>query len=339
VIRGAIAAASDPTAEGAAAAVLAAGHSAVDAILAGFFAAAGVHPGVLLSPCVALVAGTGVGARAFDGRSAQPGLGAPRPRGFVDEASIPMAARVPAPRGVPMLVLLHSYRGRASLSQIARAGVLAAEKEGAKARAALIRRVGAAGVLALRSDEVVRALVAAAGPIAGGILTEQDLREALPVEQESTTIEMDEGMQVVVPPFEAPTGMSDAQVLVACDGRGVLAALSYVPPQKGVEVPELELELSQDAVPVRRGVTRVSPGTPLPAAAPIAIATRGGSFGAAIGLPGRPLIDLSALEELAKGAAAETVLADLRTRGGGQMAVAVVTDGRTARNIVTAGRE
>jgi len=337
VIRGASTAASDVAAQSAAAAALDAGFSAVDAVIAGFFGAAGAHAGVLLAPAIALVAGTGVGARVFDGRAAQPGRGAARPRGFVDEASIPPAAHVAAPRSLGMLVLLHSYRGRASLSQLVRAGVAAAEKEGEKVRAGLLRKVGAAGVLALRSDDVVRALVAAGGPVAGGILTEQDLREALPAEEESRTTELEGGVQVVTPPFEPPEGISEAEVIVACDGRGVLAALSYVPAHAGIPVPELGLLLGRDAVPVRRGVTRVSPGTTLPVAAPIAIITRRGGFAAALGLPGRPLIEPSALDELARGAAVETVLTELRTRGGGQTAVGVVTDGRSARSVVTSG--
>jgi len=55
VIRGARAAASEGTASEAAQAVLDAGGGAIDAIIAGFFAAAGAHPGVLLGPAVALV--------------------------------------------------------------------------------------------------------------------------------------------------------------------------------------------------------------------------------------------------------------------------------------------
>ncbi|MGC4065984.1 MAG: hypothetical protein QM784_15310 [Polyangiaceae bacterium] len=68
---------------------LLAGGSAVAAVLCGFFAAAGAYSGVLLGPLSLLVAGVGSGARAFDGRLRQPGLGTKRPRGFRDEESHP----------------------------------------------------------------------------------------------------------------------------------------------------------------------------------------------------------------------------------------------------------
>jgi gamma-glutamyltranspeptidase/glutathione hydrolase len=332
VIRGAAAAASQPEAASAASAALEAGGSAVDGLIAGFFGAAGAHPGVLLAPAVALVAGFGAGARAFDGRAAQPGRGAARPRGYVDDASVPDGARVAAPRSLSMLMLLHTYRGRALIRELARAGVDAAEAAGSKARATLLRRVGAAGVLALRGAEVQRALLAAGGPVAGGILTAEDIEGATPAEAEATTHALGEGLSAFAPPF--PPGdeeRGDAEVIVACDGRGGLAALSYVPARGGIALPEIELAVGRDAVPVRRGVTRLAPGTLLSAAAPIAVLMQGAGFAAAVGLPGRPLIEAESLRALAGGMALEAALAELRERTGSRAAVAAATDGRTAR--------
>ena len=68
----ALAISNDPIAEEAALAQLSQGGSAVGAVLAGFFAAAGGYSGVLLSPLTVLVAGIGTGGRAFDGRLRQP---------------------------------------------------------------------------------------------------------------------------------------------------------------------------------------------------------------------------------------------------------------------------
>src|SRR6185295_8141791 len=96
--------------------------------------------------------------------------------GFVDDAGIPDGAYGAAPRWLSMLVLLHTYRGRATLGALIRPGVLAAE------RAGVLRRIGQSGVLALRSAEVTRALCAAGGPVDGGILTAQDLEEVRPAE-------------------------------------------------------------------------------------------------------------------------------------------------------------
>jgi gamma-glutamyltranspeptidase/glutathione hydrolase len=333
VIRGARAAGSQPAAAEAAQLVLDTGGGAVDAAIAGFLAAAGADPGVLLAPAMGLVAGFGTGARVFDGRAAQPGLGAARPRGFVADAVIPAGARVAVPRSIGMLVLLHTYRGRASLHELARAGVAAAESAGAKQRALLVRKVGQAGVLALRSPEVTRVLLAAGGAVAGGALTAADLEETAPAEMEATALVVGGGLTVYTPPFTpADEALGDAEVVVTCDQRGVLAAIAYVPARGGVVLSDLEIEVGRDAVPVRRGVTRLPPGTPLPMAAPLAIAVQNAGFAAAVGLPGRPAIDAAAAGELARGAALETALAELRERLGGRAAVAVVTDGKAARS-------
>lgn len=334
MIRGAKAAASQPAAAEAAEAMVAGGAGAVDAIIAGFLGAAGADPGVLLAPAVAIVAGFGAGARAFDGRSAQPGKGAPRPRGFVDEAAIPDGARVAVPRSLGMLALLHSYRGRAGLRELARAGVALAESAGAKRRASFIRHVGSAGLLAIRSAEVSRALLAVGGPVAGGALSEGDLEEIAPAETDALASPMGEGLSAFTSPFAVPEGAAPtAEIVVACDARGVIAALAYAPARDGVAVPDLELVVAREAVPVRRGVTRLPPGTVLPMAAPVGIVMRAHGFAAAIGAPGRGSLEPAALAELARGFSTEAALAELRDRTGARGAIGVVTDGKVARAV------
>ena len=91
--------ASSPEVEAAAAEVLRRGN-AVDAVVAGVFAACAGSPGVLLGPVQLLVGGAGAGLQAFDGRVRQPGIGAPRPRGLLASEEVPLAARV----GVPWLL-------------------------------------------------------------------------------------------------------------------------------------------------------------------------------------------------------------------------------------------
>jgi gamma-glutamyltranspeptidase/glutathione hydrolase len=333
VIRAAAAAATSPTAAEAACRALEAGGSAADAIIAGFFADAGAHPGVLFAPAVALVAGTGVGARAFDGRAAQPGTGASRPRGYVDEASIPDGARVAAPRSLSMLVLLHSYWGRATMSTLVRPGVVAAERAGAKVRAALLRKAGAAGVLSLRSPEILPGLLAVGGTLAGGTLTAADLKEARPAETEAVTTMLADGTSVFVPPWPPKeTGADRVEAIVTCDGRGIIGSLTYVP-GCGVAVPDLELEVGREAIPVRRGVTRITPGTPLLSTAPMAILHRKGGFAAAIVLPDQRRVDPASLAALSCGVAAESALAELSDHGRGGTVIAVVSDGRVARAI------
>ena len=65
--------------------------NAVDAVVAGVLMAAAESPGVLLGPVQLLAGGAGAGLIAIDGRVRQPGMGAPRPRGFLATEPIPEA--------------------------------------------------------------------------------------------------------------------------------------------------------------------------------------------------------------------------------------------------------
>jgi len=192
--------------------------------------------------------------------------------------------------------------------------------------------VGAGGLLALRSADVMGALLAAFGPVAGGLLTADDVEGSPPAEADAAATAIGEGLTVFAPPYPGGEG-GEAEAIVASDGRGVVAALAYVPARGGVVVPELGLTIGRDAIPVRRGVTRTAPGTLLAAPAPVAIAVGAGRLAAAVGMPGRSAVDLAVLAEIAKGAAAAAVLGE---HAQGRGAVAIVTDGTTARAVVIA---
>ena len=99
-------------------AVLAKGNAA-DAVVCGLFSAAVLEPSVLLGPAQILVGGTGVGMRAIDGRCRQPGSGSKRPRGYLDGAPIPDAARVATPGLPSAALLLHATFGSAAIGAIA----------------------------------------------------------------------------------------------------------------------------------------------------------------------------------------------------------------------------
>jgi hypothetical protein len=336
VIRGAIAIARSPHAAGSAQAALDAGGSAADAVIAGFFAIAGETPGGLLSPVVALVAGGGAGARVLDGRALQPGKGAVRPRGWKTDADVPQGARIGAPRSLGVIALLHAARGRTRLAELAKGGVAAADAANASRRASLLRRIGAAGPSVLRMDDVSNALVAAAGPVAGGLLTVEDLDGALPddVPARASTIGADATALSV--PWDAPLGrLPVADAILACDARGLVAAMVYVPtaPEDGVYVPELELVLGAHAHPVRRGIPRTAPGTPLEMPAPIAIVTKS-AFSAAIALSGKAMVDVDLLGPFAEGWPAERALEELRAQTSALSAMAVLRDGRDARGLI-----
>ncbi|MBK9264025.1 MAG: hypothetical protein IPM54_30010 [Polyangiaceae bacterium] len=337
MIRGALAIASNTAAAQAASAALDNVGTAADAVIAGFLAHAGAEAGVLLAPVVAIVAGVGAGARVLDGRALQPGKGTARPRGFKTEAEVPRAARVGVPRSLGFVALMHASRGRSRLNDLVKPGVAAAENAGAAARAALLRRFGASGQTVLRSEEFVGALLAAAGPVVGGLLTAEDFDSALPDDVPATSMPMGADYAVLGLPWDGPLGrFAPADVILASDGRGLVAALAYVPARRedGLPVPELGLVLGMHAHPVRRGIPRTKPGTALDMSAPIAIATRAGAA-AAIALLGKSSVDASTLSGVIEGWPTDATLEDLRAQTKARSVLALLRDARDARALRT----
>lgn len=340
------AAASVAVAAEAARAILLEGGSAADAVLAGLLVAGAADGSALLAPAAALVAGSAAGARVFDGRAAQPGRGADRPRGLRDDEPVPTGALAAVPRSLAMAMLLHGHRGRLPLHAIVRPAVALAKERGAARRAELVRAFGASGVVALRRPELSRPMLLAGGAVAGGLLTARDLEEAMPADEAALAVELggDWTAHAIPWPASPPQGQlaerraieagdppaiegapieAAAEVVVAADAWGLVAALSW---QRGagVPVPELEIELPAVAIPVRRGVPRVAPGTPLPAPTPIAVLAHAGAFHAALGRPGRASLGVAELAMLTNPGELE---ARLRGLGG----LAVTTNGRDIR--------
>ncbi len=249
-------------------------HSAVAAVVAGYFAAAGAHPGVLLGPVTLLVAGVGSGGRVFDGRVRQPGLGARRPRGFVEQA-VPVAAKVAISTSIPAMTVALAYDRRATLTAVARAGARAALGAGSPARARLLERVAEVGPAALSDSSVVRPMLHLASPSEGGLLTPADFTAAADLVLDARERTTATGV-VLEPPWadvkpEPMAGNGTRHGICAVDAEGVYAALAYECLEEGLEVAALGLVAPLVAVPVRRGTPRVAPGTRLPASAPLAI--------------------------------------------------------------------
>lgn len=266
--------ASEELVEEVAAAELARSKSAVAAVVAGFFAAAGTHADVLLGPVTLLVGGVGSGGRVFDGRLRQPGLGAKRPRGFVSD-EVPVAARVALSTSVAALTVALAYDRRATLTAVARAGTRAAGLVNAAERARLLERVAEVGPAALAESSFVRPLLHLASPSEGGLLTPADFVAASDVvlDAEERTVN---GTSVLEPPWaeletELAAPGSSRHAVCAVDAEGVHAALAYERIGSGLDVPALGLVAALGATPVRRGKPRVTPGQRLPARAEVAI--------------------------------------------------------------------
>ncbi len=272
-----LAVADDPVATEAAEDVLLSGGSALGAVAAGFFAVAGAHSGVLLSPMTLLAVGGGLGARAFDGRCRQPGLGTRRPRGFKDSEEIPEAARVAVPAAVTALAVALAYDEQTKVSRVVRTGIRRARDSGAEARAEMLERVRAVGAGAITENPFLRSLLHVAGEGGGGLLTATDLRSIRDIDTAAVVREENGARWVIAPWADAPGAdvvseeMGTGHAIGAVDVRGLFAVLSYRRVRNGVAVDEIEVEAPPVAQPVLRGVTRVAPGSPLPAPAPIGI--------------------------------------------------------------------
>jgi len=273
-------AASDEHAGEAAAAVLRRGN-AVDAVVAGVLAAAARHPGVLLGPLQLVVAGSGAGRSAVDGRVQQPGRGVPRPRGFLPSESIPEAAFVAAPALPAALAAAIATFGSVPFARALGPAVELA-RACAPGRGAVFERMTRRGPL-LASAPLGEELLAAAGRLQGGLLGLHDLTDVRPAVTRCAEDRRGDRLIATVPwGSEAVRGDTTeephpelhperVQVVAALDGRGLAAVACYETAEKGLTLPGAELVAPFAAQPVRRGVPRVRPGTPLPAAAPIAV--------------------------------------------------------------------
>lgn len=291
----------DPVAEQAAQEYLLGGGSALGAVLCGFFAAAGAHAGVLLGPVTALVAGVGSGARAFDGRLRQPGRGTKRPRGFRPSDKIPDAARVAVPASVAALLVALAYDTGQKISTILRSGIVRAERGGAESRADLLRRIRGVGAAATTEPAFTRPLLHVAGPSQGGLLTPSDFGSLGDVDHAASEQRLAAGTLVEAPwaadPPKQLEGLGIGCAVCAADVRGTFAVVLYRRVVDGLPIEELELEVPLVAVPVLRGITRVTPGAPLPAPAAAAIRrdVNGTPF-EVVAAPGATKLDASLLE-------------------------------------------
>lgn len=319
----AAAAASEPSAATAANEALEQGGTAIDATIAGFFAAAAERPGALFAPVQILVAGPGAGARAIDGRSRQPGIGAPRPRGVVEGSAIPPAALAAVPASLAAIAIAHAHDSALSLARLSRPAEGRAKHRGAGGRAHLLARIAAHGAGALQEASIARPLLAAAGRVPGGLLTEDDLASVRPAIVSPRTVAV-RGSSPSTSPAARRSALSvpwgDAgtvaarphELVVAGDHRGVVALLAYAPDDDGVSVPELAVTLPRDAAPVRRGVTREKPGSVRPAAAPFAIVVDDARPIVALGLRSARTPDDEALGAVASAESARGMLEALR---------------------------
>jgi gamma-glutamyltranspeptidase/glutathione hydrolase len=249
--------------------------NAVDAVVAGVFAAAALSPNVLLGPVQLLVGGGGVGLRAFDGRVRQPGLSAPRPRGFRPGEAIPDAARVGVPWLPATLSVAVATSGSSTFGQVL--GPALALAKGSP-RHEVLSRIGQRGPRALEEQPLCAELLSIAGRTSGGILTLEDLASPQPEVHDASIRPLRGGDRFAVQLPWAPeastgreVGTTTVRVVAAVDRWGAFAIACWDDGVEGLLLGEFGLRAPFYADPVLRGRERVRPGEAMYAAAPMAL--------------------------------------------------------------------
>jgi hypothetical protein len=298
-VRGRVAAAGAATARAAAASQARVGDAArgalrignaVDAVIAGVLASAAESPTVLLGPFQLLVGGAGAGLLALDGRVRQPGLGVPRPRGFLAGEKVPASALVAVPALPAAVAAASAVLGALALTRVAGPAIELARASSPE-RARFIERLVHRGVPGLADDPVASELLAAAGRPARGLLTPDDLRSVLPALVRCDESGTESGGLLTIP-WRGESGKgrrtasesSATQVVAACDARGLVAVACYESPLDGLAIPALGVIAPLLAAPVMRGAARVRPGESRAASAPIALRIRGGVVDLGLGI-------------------------------------------------------
>ncbi len=286
-----------PEAESAAEELLGKGN-AVDAVVAAAFAAAAASPGVLLGPVQILAGGAGAGLLAVDGRVRQPGIGAPRPRGFVTSEEVPEAAWVGMPWMPAALAVANATMGSATLHQVM--GPALAIAKGTP-RLAALKRIVARGPRALEEGVFREELLAAAGRPSGGLLTPDDLASPRPEPLKASLVRLQpEGERTfatfpwghieeerLAPPAHA-VDIARTRAICAVDWNGTFAVACWDEATDGLYIDELGLRAPFLAEPVRRGQERMRPGSPRAAAGPGALIGSGTSIEIALAAFGAP---------------------------------------------------
>ena len=194
---------------------------------------------------------------------------------------------------------MHAYAGRLSLRRLAAPALERSRALGARERGHVIAKVSRSGPAALREAGVLRPLLAAAGRAVGGLLSQEDLLEARPESAAPRETKFAGGRCALVSPWPAPAEPRRVNEFVAVvDASGLVAVLCYAPDDDGLPVPELGVTLPRDAIVVRRGVPRVTPGEPLPSPAPIALGLDDHTAFIALGVRSATPVDVSSMRAI-----------------------------------------
>jgi gamma-glutamyltranspeptidase/glutathione hydrolase len=184
----------------------------------------------------------------------------------------------------------------ASAGSLTLAQALSPALERAKGPCAFVlERIVRQGASAMSAPQIADALIESAGRVAGGLLTRDDLEKVRPslMACDRKTIG---AIDVAACPWGAralfdadadPVDGGATEIVAAGDVHGLTAIACFDAPEEGTSVEALGLKAPWRAAPVRRGLTRVRPGEPRAAAAPIALCLRGAALEHALGVAAR----------------------------------------------------
>src|SRR5262249_21488876 len=136
-------------------------------------------------PVQLLVGGAGAGFLAVDGRVRQPGVGAPRPRGFVTADEIPDAARVGVSWLTSAMSVAVATMGSQTWHALVAYGVALAK---GSERQKVLARIQQKGPRAFEDGALGGELVAQFGRPNGGLLTTEDFQSSQPEVQKATRL-------------------------------------------------------------------------------------------------------------------------------------------------------
>lgn len=290
--------------------------NAVDAVCTGLLVACARDASVAFGSVSLLVAGFGMSPRRLDGRVLQPGNLAKRPRGFRESEAVPSAAYVANPRLFATVGTALTLAGRMTYAAATSPALAACSDE---ARRGVLEGFAALGPAVFQKRSIAEELRAAAGPTVGGSLCDDDFTVLAPSFADFAP-SADDTFAV---PDLAPAAFEDGAVewIGARDASGLVCVASFERSKEGHEIPALGLVAPRVALPVRRGVQRVDPTTPLGILPALRVVFEGGQFAAVEALEG----PVAALGAFARGA--EPLSAEALRGRFGELEVVRVTRG------------
>jgi hypothetical protein len=253
----------------AAEAVLKEGGSALDAVIAGYFASCGATSWAVFAPIIVGFGGSGDGIKFIDGRVRQAGKSSEKPLRYKSLQQTPPLARLAVPCGLQAISIAFALEGTAKRSALMEFGLKHAKQAQCPHRLQFLKEVKSTAHLAMQSRKLWDEIHERARRVDGGLFSEEDLDTSSPEVISSPTKFLEQKCWVTPSPWmetEIPEGAEPSQrhLVMAGDFRGQVAVLQYDEPKEVYPLYGGDLELPVMGIPNIKGVPRFKPGTTIP---------------------------------------------------------------------------